>query len=144
MSRRYIATSMLSVLGGMVVGTAGSLVVAVLVGGTVLSAALPTKTTSHLADWKQYYPARVKHWFWIPEEAQVVKADEITGGLLYGDLDIKIRLPEDRSPEEWLQRLVSKAPGGDPFERRKLAYVNKLYSIQYEPQERLYVLHYHL
>ena len=97
--------------------------------------------TNHRRDWPNYYASAVSTDFYIPEIAEIVKAEERSSFPMGWGYTVRFKLPNTKTPEAWMIELVDKSPILDR-EDRATRYVYELpgvyYRLEYIPDEDLY------
>ena len=66
------------------------------------------KTIDRTTEWKAIFRKELDGWFWIPQQATLVRAEERTEFMGGGSL-VVFTLPPTREPIEWLELMATKS-----------------------------------
>lgn len=95
------------------------------------------------SDWEFYYEETVSNFFYIPPEAIIKQATQVKSAIMGGSFTVEFSLPEDNTPEQWLDQ-IAKASGINPnYKKGVYAYDCEnecdLSRLTYIPEKQIYI-----
>ena len=100
------------------------------------------KLTDHRKDWKSFYEDYYKNTFFVPANAEIVRADYFEDSCCGGYSKVAFRLPNKRPPEAWLKTIEKESRYFEGEPAGPLCLESKdegsAWTIAYDPTSRIF------